>query len=173
MKFFRRFALLIAVATLATVVAMPASAAVDSTTKSKIQSFPYLYNGVDYPSAVRALQKFLIHCNVATQDIKGDGLDGGFGNHVEAAVRIYQVTRGIGEPGEDPNNPNGTGEVSTRTWGAIADDLFDAENDGSPIVMRIANDSDATRIYRADVSSSGYHFAYYDEYDSAVFWIWK
>ena len=171
MKIFRHIMVLLSIITLTATVALPASAAVDATTRSKMQSFPHLYNGVDDRDSVRALQKFLINCNVATDEIKQDGLDGGFGDHVEAAVRLYQVSRGIGEPGEDPNHPDGTGEVASITWGAIADDLFIRNGTQALKILHIANDDDALKIYRASINSSQYSFYYYNEYDNPQFWL--
>lgn len=158
----RMTALTLVVIIMMSVMVLPASAALtdDPYLKPKIQAFPYLYNGVDYPSAVRALQRFLMFMpDYSAADVLiSDGLDGGYGNHVEAAVRYFQVLNGIGEAGEDPNNPDGTGEVSTRTWGAIADNLY--ETDTSEDYARLCNISGA-RIYYVDTSTSTYNFAYY------------
>ena len=91
MKLFKRTIMLFSViAVLVSAMTITASAATSVTMKAKIQSFPYLYHGVSYPSAVRALQRFLICMDYSQHDtLTKDGLDGGFGPNVEAAVRYF------------------------------------------------------------------------------------
>ena len=81
MKLFKRTIMLFSViAMLVSAMTITASAATSVTMKAKIQSFPYLYHGVSYPSAVRALQRFLICMDYSQHDtLTKDGLDGGFG----------------------------------------------------------------------------------------------
>ena len=171
MKLFKRTIMLFSViAVLVSAMTITASAATSVTMKAKIQSFPYLYHGVSYPSAVRALQRFLICMDYSQHDtLTKDGLDGGFGPNVEAAVRYFQVSNGI-------RLPNGTGEVASQTWGAIADNLFgqevvDEAEDGTHV--RLKNVS-GDRVYYANTANSQYHFAYYQSntYRDFVYWKW-
>lgn len=138
-------ALVLTVMLLMSIMALPASAASDSMT-SKISCFPYLYHGVVNSNGVRALQKFLFTDtnNAYYTAVYNDGLDGGFGPNVENAVRNYQIRHGI----YGPNN-NGTGEVYTQTWTAIANDLSESSN----IMTR-----GGTSVYRVDKNGSTYSF---------------
>ena len=139
-------ALVLTVMLLMSIMALPASAASASMT-SKISCFPYLYHGV---YGVQALQKFLLTDtnNAYHTAIYGDGLDGGFGPNVENAVRNYQIRHGI----YGPNN-NGTGEVYTQTWTAIANDLYESSN----IMTR-----GGTYVYKVVKNGSTYSFKWND-----------
>lgn len=153
MKLFKKTMLMVmVVAMLASIMVLPASAAVNSTVKSKMTSddFPYLYLGVSDKAAVKALQKFLMTDvdNVGIGDILIDGLDGGYGDHCMAAVRDFQVRHGILGP-----NGNGTGEVKNQTWGAIADVLSQ-----SGTILR----NSGTDVYMYMIINSQYYFFYYD-----------
>lgn len=149
---------------------IPVSAATSQTMKTKIQSFPYLYHGVYNPSAVRMLQRFLICMDYTGHSILvKDGLDGGFGPNVEAAVRYFQVSNGI-------RLPNGTGEVASQTWGAIADNLFeqdvvDEAESGRHVRLK---DISGDWVYYVNAASSQYNFAYYQSntYRDFVYWKW-
>lgn len=155
-------ALVLTVMLLMSIMALPASAASASMT-SKISCFPYLYHGVVNSSGVRALQKFLLTdtSNAYHTAIYGDGLDGGFGPNVENAVRNYQMRRGI----YGPNN-NGTGEVHTQTWTAIANDLYESSNvmtrGGTSVYMVKKNGSTSSFYWnnsKTGLSWSTSHFA--------------
>lgn len=153
MKFFKKTLLMVmVVAMLASIMVLPASAAVTSTVRTKMTSddFPYLYLSVSDKAAVKALQKFLMTdaYNASIKDILADGLDGGYGAHCMAAVRDFQVRHGIYGP-----NGNGTGEVKNQTWGAIADVLTQ-----SGTVMR----NSGTDVYKYSIISGKYYFYYYD-----------
>lgn len=145
-------ALVLTVMLLMSIMALPASAAVSNTVKSKMtsDSFPYLYSGVTDKAAVRALQKFLMtdSLNAGIKDIRSDGLDGGYGTHCITAVRDFQVRHGIPGP-----YGKGTGEVKNLTWGAIADVLTPS---GS--IMR----NSGTDVYKYIVSGNRYYFYYFD-----------
>lgn len=138
-------ALVLTVMLLMSIMALPASAASASMT-SKISCFPYLYHGVVNSYGVQALQKFLLTDtnNAYHTAIYGDGLDGGFGPNVENAVRNYQIRHGI----YGPNN-NGTGEVYTQTWTALANDLYESSN----IMTR-----GGTYVYKVVKNGSTYSF---------------
>lgn len=125
----------------------PASAA-SATMKSKISCFPYLYHGVVNANGVKALQKYLLTDtgNKNYTAIYNDGMDGGFGPNLEAAVRDYQKRHGI-----YGSNNNGTGEVYTQTWTVIANDLSEFED-----VMT----KDAQYIYQYTKNGSVYSFYY-------------
>lgn len=166
----RTIMLVLVVAMLVSAMAITASAATSVTMKSKIQSFPYLYHGIDYPSAVRMLQRFLICMDYSQHDVLAkDGLDGGFGPNVEAAVRYFQVSNGI-------RLPNGTGEVASQTWGAIADNLFeqDVVDEAEPGRHVRLKDISGDWVYYVNAASSQYNFAYYKSstYRDFVYWRW-
>lgn len=133
------------------VFALPASAVSDAKLRDKMTKLPYLYHGVSNPSAVKALQRFLI-CdpdNRYSSKLYNDGMDGGFGPTVEEAVRQFQINNGIPGP-----NGNGTGEVYQTTWGIIADKLS-----GSSGWLR---NSSLELIYYVSISGNIYQFSYYD-----------
>lgn len=141
----RASALVLAVMLVMSIMALPASA-VSTSMISKISCFPYLYHGVVNSNGVRALQKFLFTDtnNAYHTAVYGDGLDGGFGPNVENAVRNYQIRHGI----YGPNN-NGTGEVYTQTWTAIANDLYESSN----IMTR-----GGISVYKVEKNGSTYEF---------------
>lgn len=161
--------LVLVVAMLVSTMPISAAAVKSATMKTKIQSFPYLYHGVDNPSAVRMLQRFLICMDYSQHDtLAKDGLDGGFGPNVEAAVRYFQVSNGI-------RLPNGTGEVASTTWGAIADNLTEQEvvdeyESGSFVRLE---DASHDWVYYVNTTSSTYHFAYYQSSTGRDFVYWK
>lgn len=162
MKFLKKTMLMALVITmLASIMVLPASAAVTSTVKSKMTSddFPYLYLGVSDKEAVRALQKFLMTDtdNAHIKDILADGLDGGYGSHCMAAVRDFQINHGIPGP-----NGNGTGEVKNQTWGAIAEVLTQ-----SGTVMR----NSGVDVYKYSITSGKYYFYYYDLYGNPQWFV--
>ncbi len=146
----RTTTLVLIVALLVTIFAIPASAVNNATLRSKMTKLPYLYHGVVNGEAVRALQRFLIKDpdNTYGSNLYRDGLDGGFGPTVEAAVRQFQVNNGIYGP-----NGNGTGEVYTTTWGVIADKLTES---GSWL-----RNSSRDNIYYYTIGSQ-YNFSYYN-----------
>lgn len=141
---------------LVSLMVLPASAASGSM-KAKIDSFPYLYHGVVNKDGVKALQKFLLtdQNNAYHTAIYGDGLDGGFGPNVESAVRNYQIRHGI----YGPNN-NGTGEVYTQTWTAIANDLSESSN----IMTR-----GGISVYKVEKNGSTYSF-YWNNSKTGLSW---
>lgn len=145
----RTLALVLAVMMVAAVMVVPASAA-SSSTNSKISCFPYLYHGVVNSDGVKALQKFLLTDtnNANYTAIYNDGLDGGFGPNLESAVRSYQVRHGI-----YGSSNNGTGEVYTQTWTAIANDVNVTESGG---IIK----SNDVNVYKVVKSGSIYSFYY-------------
>lgn len=151
----RASALVLAVMLVMSIMALPASA-VSTSMISKISCFPYLYHGVVNSNGVRALQKFLFTDtnNAYHTAVYGDGLDGGFGPNVENAVRNYQIRHGI----YGPNN-NGTGEVYTQTWTAIANDLYESSN----IMTR-----GGISVYKVEKNGSTYSFTWNNVKDPKV-----
>lgn len=149
----RTVPLVLVVIMLMSVMVLPASAA-SASMNSKISCFPYLYHGVSNIHGVRALQKFLLTdaYNTYQAAITKDGLDGGFGPNVENAVRDYQVRRGI-----YGSNNNGTGEVYTQTWTAIANDLYESAG----IITRAG-----VNVYQVEKSGQTYSFKYNASKDS-------
>lgn len=146
MKSFKRaFSFVLLLVMMVSAFAVPAFAA-SSSMLNKISSFPYLYHGVVNSNGVRALQKFLLTDtdNAYYTAIYHDGLDGGFGPNVENAVRNYQIRHGI-----YGSNNNGTGEVYTQTWTAIANDLYESSN----IMTR-----SGTSVYKVDKNGLTYSF---------------
>lgn len=170
MKLLKRSIMLALVAAmLVCAMTITASAVTSPTMKTKIQSLPYLYHGINYPSAVRMLQRFLICMDYSQHDILvKDGLDGGFGPNVEAAVRYFQVSNGI-------RLPNGTGEVASQTWGAIADNLFEQSvvDEAEPGYHVRLKDISGDWVYYVNASGSQYHFAYYQSNTYRDFVYWK
>lgn len=149
-------AILVSIALLGTLMVFPVSAT-SSLMLNKIGRFPYLYHGVRNGDGVRALQKFLLTdvLNAHFSDIDQDGLDGGFGPHLEGAVRDFQVRYGIYGA-----NGNGTGEVYTQTWTAIANIL----EDSNPFIET----PNGIQIYKA--VQSGLTYFYYNNSKSYVSW---
>ena len=146
----RTLALVLAIALAVAVMVVPASAA-SSSMLARIDKFPYLYHGVSNSHGVKALQRFLLQDtnNAYRGDLLGDGMDGGFGPHVENAVRNYQIRHGI----YGPNN-NGTGEGYTQTWTAIANDV----RESSGIITK-----NYVSVYKVTTSGKTYSFYYFDE----------
>ncbi len=99
-----------------------------------------------------------------------DGLDGGFGPNVEDAVRYFQVSNGI-------RLPNGTGEVASTTWGAIADNLFEqdvVDEAEAGRHVRLKDISGDWVYYVQTTSTNGkYNFAYYKSNTGRDFVYWK
>ena len=143
-------ALMLAIIVLVSFVALPAYAA-STSMLAKISCFPYLYHGVENSNGVKALQRFLLSDtnNEFHSEIRADGMDGGFGPHVEDAVRNFQVRHGIYGP-----NGNGTGEVYNQTWTAIANELSENNN----IITK-----NGARIYLVSKSNSTYSFYYLND----------
>lgn len=96
------------------------------------------------------LPKFLLTDtnNANYSAIYKDGLDGGFGPNLESAVRSYQVRHGI-----YGSSNNGTGEVYTQTWTAIANDVNVTESGG---IIK----SNGVSVYQVVKSGSIYSFYY-------------
>lgn len=138
MKYVKRnLALALTVIMIVSVMAVPASAATISTINwdTQFSSFPQLYNGSTQNGYIKMLQRFLLlypftYSSIYNASSAYGGVDGGFGNKTEAAVKIFQ--RNALGAGEDD------GYVGTKTWGAIRDMLTGSSilrydcSDGSP-----------------------------------------
>lgn len=106
---------------LMSIMALPASALSDPY-YSHISGFKTLYNGSTENAYIRALQAFLYHFPYTqTTIISGGGIDGGYGNATESAVKIYQQKKW-------PNDQTQwDGRVGPKTWAKIAGDLYSGD----------------------------------------------
>lgn len=103
---------------LLSVVAIPTSA-VGSPYYSHICGFEELYNGSPANAYIRAVQAFLYYYpDTRSTIISGGGIDGGYGNATESAVRTYQQDKWPYTSSE------WDGRVGPKTWEKIATDLY-------------------------------------------------
>lgn len=118
MKAMRRtFIFAVVVILVMSVVAFPVFA-IGTPYSTHISGFVELYNGSPANAYIRAAQAFLYHYPYTQATIiNGGGIDGGYGNATENAVKIYQQKKWPYSSAE------WDGRVGSKTWGKIAGDL--------------------------------------------------
>lgn len=144
----RMLALAVAVMLVMAVLVVPASATLPPPFYSHVCGFVELYNGSTANGYVRAIQAFLYHYPYTqTTIINGGGIDGGYGNATESAVKIYQQKKW-------PNTPSEwDGRVGTKTWTKVAGDLI-KKNVGSETYLNYGNG----RVMNVVINGSSYSY---------------
>lgn len=131
------------------VMSLPASATLVEPYYSHVSGFVELYNGSTANAYIRALQAFLYHYPYTqTTIINGGGIDGGYGNATENAVKIYQ------EKKWPYDSTQWDGRVGTKTWTKIAGDLKVGENTGEYAYLCY----NSGKVMYVDLRAEGYTY---------------
>lgn len=140
--------LVLVVVMLLSVMVLPASAVGDPY-YSHVSGFVELYNGSTANAYIRAAQAFLYHYPYTqTTIISGDGIDGGYGNATQSAVKIYQ------EKKWPYDSTQWDGRVGPKTWAKIAGDLY-LDDYGSHEVYLCYNSG---HVMYVDLRAEGYTY---------------
>lgn len=144
-----------AVVMLISTLVLPASATLHEPYYGHVCDFNELYNGSPDNAYIRAVQCFLYHFP-DTSDIieQAGGIDGGYGNGTESAVRIYQASKWSNDPTQQD------GRVGPKTWEKIAGDLVDAYPEPDLVALRYRG----ADIMHVDTRAEGYRYYNCDEW---------
>lgn len=123
----RMLMMVLAIATLASVLAFPASALTPSLNEYFYNNFPEQRVGYYDYGYTYAIQRFLYVNPSTTSDIvSSGGIDGMFGNGTKNAVTTFQSEECASEPGCPTIPESEIGKVGKNTWKAIAFMMYEA-----------------------------------------------
>lgn len=133
----RFFALTLVLVSLVSTMALPAFAEANTTWQNAFADFPVLYQGHSSKGYIKLLQRFL-YCysddtKAALTKGGGVGVDGGFGQKTEEAVKIFQTDFLYTS---DPLDVDG--RPGENTWRKIAQQLDDSMSG----LFRVRNKND-------------------------------
>lgn len=164
MKLLKRTAVLaLAIMMLTALLVLPASAVLTSPYYSHVCAFHELYNGSPENAYIRAAQCFLYHYSSATRKAitNAGGIDGGYGNGTENAVRLYQKDKWPNDNSVE-HVQNRDGRVGPKTWAKIAGDLYVGYEGGEYAELRY----NGGNVIYVDLRAEGY--TYYNCNESGV-----